>query len=265
MWFFKKISLAIFLPILLFIFCQNAQPKIDGTAQIQPVSQAKNLPENQKIDDLKEDLNYLTGKFDPEKHPDFVKIGEPWANKPGMILRREAFEAFKKMWFAAKKDGVKLNIISSTRNFQKQKTIWEGKWSRFSKTHPDQVARARKILEYSSMPGTSRHHWGTDVDLNDLTNESFSKGGKNEKVYEWLLKNAAEFGFGQPYTAGRPTGYFEERWHWSYLPLSKPFLKKYLAEMDDSKISGFAGAETAMEIGAVKNFAGGVSAKMFED
>lgn len=115
------------------------------------------------------------------------------------------------------------------------------------------------------MPGTSRHHWGTDIDLNDLTNEAFSKGGRHEKVYHWLVKNALKFGFGQPYTAGRATGYHEERWHWSYLPLSQPFLKKFLAEMDDSKISGFLGAETAVEIGAVRNFAGGINPVLLEN
>ena len=31
---------------------------------------------------------------------------------------------------------------------------------------PDKAA-IRKIIECSTLPGTSRHHWGTDIDLID--------------------------------------------------------------------------------------------------
>lgn len=260
---FSKITIAIAPLVLLLVFCQNSeQPTAAAAAKTAAAPLADEPSPVQKIE---EDLDYLTGKFEPEQHPKFVKIRPPHTDKTGMLLRREAAEAFQKMSDAARREGIQLNIISSTRNFFKQKTIWENKWQRYSKSHPDPVDRARKILEFSSMPGTSRHHWGTDVDLNDLTNEAFATGGKHEKVYRWLVENAEKYGFGQPYTAGRATGYHEERWHWSYLPLSQPFLKKFLVEMDDSKISGFEGSETASEIGAVKNYAGGINSELLEN
>jgi len=109
------------------------------------------------------------------------------------------------------------------------------------------------------MPGSSRHHWGTDMDLNDLNNPSFEKGGKYEKVYKWLEDHAAEYQFGQPYTAGRPSGYQEEKWHWSYLPLSKKFLAIYRQNLSEKDIQGFRGAETATEIGIVKNYVLGIN------
>ncbi|MEO6757878.1 MAG: M15 family metallopeptidase, partial [Saprospiraceae bacterium] len=150
-------------------------------------------------------------------------------------------------------------IISSTRTFAQQKTIWEGKWTRFAKDAPAPKDRALKILEYSSMPGSSRHHWGTDMDLNDLNNSAFEPGGKYEKVYAWLLEHAGEYGFGQPYTAGRPNGYHEEKWHWSYLPLARPFLAQYRQRLNEKDISGFEGSETATEIGIVKNYVLGIN------
>ena len=208
------------------------------------------------------DKNYLMGKFDPAKRTDFVAVGAPYADKPGMMLRREAFEAFEKMWAAAKKEGLVLKIISSTRTFEQQKNIWEGKWSRFAKDFPDPSDRARKILEYSSMPGSSRHHWGTDVDLNDLNNPSFEGNGRYKKIYDWLTAHAHEYGFGQPYTpkgTERPEGYNEEKWHWSYLPLSKSFLQQYVAHIGNDQIEGFQGAETAKSIRIVENYVGGVN------
>jgi len=202
---------------------------------------------------------YLLGKFDPAKHADFVSVGKPYADKPGMMLRKEAFESFKLMWESAQKSGISLKIISSTRNFEQQKAIWEGKWGRFAKEAPEPKARALKILEYSSMPGSSRHHWGTDIDINDLNNPSFEKGGKHEKVYEWLAAHAHEFGFCQPYTAGRPYGYHEEKWHWSYTPLSMSFLTQYKKSIQDADIQGFLGSNLAGEIGAVKHYVLGIN------
>jgi zinc D-Ala-D-Ala carboxypeptidase len=205
------------------------------------------------------DRDYLLGKFNPAGRKDFVKVPSPYSEREKMMLRSECFEAFKKMHAAAAKDGIKLLIISSTRTFSQQKAIWEGKWERFAAEAPDPEARARKILEYSSMPGSSRHHWGTDIDLNDLNNPAFEAGGKHEKVYLWLQEHAAEFGFCQPYTAGRPYGYHEEKWHWTYTPLSSQFLKTWRENIDDSDITGFKGAEMALAIGIKKHYVLGIA------
>jgi len=205
---------------------------------------------------------YLMGKFDPVRHPDFVPVGSPYTDRPGMLLRKEAFDAFRKMWEAARQDGVHLKIISSTRTFLQQKTIWEAKWARFAKSAPAPEARAHKILEYSAMPGASRHHWGTDIDLNDLNNPTFEAGGKYVGVYEWLQKNAHRFGFCQPYTPKgpqRPHGYNEEKWHWTYQPLSAPMLEAYSRQISDTLISGFIGAETAQTIGIVRHYVQGIN------
>lgn len=207
------------------------------------------------------DTAYLMGKFDPAQHPDFTPVEAPYTDRPGMMMRREAFEDFKKMWAAAKKEGIMLKIISSTRTFAQQKAIWEGKWARFAREAPAPRDRALKILEYSSMPGASRHHWGTDIDLNDLNNNAFETGGKYAAVYTWLQAHAVEYGFGQPYTAKgpeRPEGYNEERWHWSYLPLAKPLLTQYRSTLNDAAFGGFQGAETAALLHIVENYVGGV-------
>ena len=65
------------------------------------------------------------------------------------------------------------------------------------------------------MPGTSRHHWGTDIDMTDMS-VAFYNTRKGKKMYDWMSKNAAKFGFYQPFNANRKDGYQEEKWHWSY-------------------------------------------------
>lgn len=217
------------------------------------------------------DKNYLLGKFDPATHVQFVKLADEHTRGSGRgaYLRKETYEAFIKMSDAARKEGIELTIISATRNFESQKRIWENKWNgkvpvegKDLTTVTDLKERARLILLYSSMPSTSRHHWGTDMDLNALNN-SFFDSGEGLKIYTWLKAHAAEYGFCQPYTTkdtGR-TGYEEERWHWSYLPLSGDFLNQYQKEVTYQDITGFEGSEVAKSMEVIGNYVEGVACK----
>ena len=214
------------------------------------------------------DKKYLLGQFDESKNSRFVKLSEAYARGSAIdkFLRKETYEAFVKMAAAAKKDCVYLFIISATRNFEAQKKIWENKWEgrtlvegKNLTTVADPKERARLILLYSSMPGTSRHHWGTDMDLNSLDNSYFEKG-EGLKIYLWLVTHAAKFGFCQPYTskANGRTGYEEEKWHWSYLPLSGMFLKAYVATVTYSDIKDFKGSDSAQPVKAIENYVQGI-------
>ncbi len=214
------------------------------------------------------DDSYLLGKFNPATHDDFTLINTKYANRSGMYMRKDAYQAFLKMYNAAKKDGIHLQIVSAARSFSKQKSIWEAKWSGakkvegqdLSKAVPFAADRARKILEYSAMPGASRHHWGTDIDLNNLNNEYFASG-QGKKIYDWLNKNAKKYGFYQPYTeqdANRPHGHYEEKWHWSYLPVALPLYEMYQKKINYQKISGFKGSDTAKEIQIIDNYVNGI-------
>jgi zinc D-Ala-D-Ala carboxypeptidase len=212
---------------------------------------------------------YLMGKFEPSEHADFVQIAKEFTDKSSAYLRKETYKAFLEMEKAAQKEGIKLKILSATRNFNRQKKIWEDKWTGIQKVEDgtnvaksikDPVARARKILLFSSMPGSSRHHWGTDVDFNYLSDDYFTHG-QGKKIYSWLQKNAATYGFCQPYSdkSGGRTGYQEEKWHWTYMPLSKGFTEGARLRMKDEMISGFQGSETAVEINIVKNYVLGIN------
>ncbi len=125
------------------------------------------------IDSLELSKTFILGKYNLKTDKHFITVQSIHASK-SMYLNKVAYEQFKKMYNAAKKDGVNLKIISGTRNFYAQKAIWNRKWQKYEALSPKD--RALKILEYSSMPGTSRHHWGTDIDLNNLNNSFFEKG-----------------------------------------------------------------------------------------
>ncbi len=167
-----------------------------------------------------------------------------WENRGGTVLRRDAWSAFDRMRAAAAAEGVKLWVVSGYRGFARQKAIWERKWNDPSRAAMSDSSRARDILLYSSMPGTSRHHWGTDLDLCSVSPAWFDTP-QGRRTYRWLTENAARFGFFQPYPDGRDRGYAPEKWHWSYAPVSEEFLREYLRTVRNEDITGFAGASAA--------------------
>ena len=199
-------------------------------------------------------ISYITGKFDPAKHKDFTPIDKKYTtNNNVLYLRKETYAAFQKMATAAEKDSILLTIISATRNFEYQKQIWENKWKNLATTKAANHTKATKIMEYSAMPGASRHHWGSDIDLNNLDNRFFDNG-EGKKIYTWLKTHAAAYNFCQPYTPNRPTGYKEERWHWSYMPIAKACTQFAKTHLKDAQITGFSGAPSAQKLEIVKNY-----------
>ena len=241
---------------------------LDST-EVEVLPVANKVIDEVSLSDSTYSTNYIMGHFDPAKNAEFILIESKYADREGMYLRKDTYEAFQKMYDAALEEGVKLIIRSATRNFNYQKGIWERKWTGatkvggedISKTISDPKKRALKILEYSSMPGSSRHHWGTDIDLNSFSNEFFEKG-EGKKIYDWLSAHASEYGFCQPYSPkgdARPHGYNEERWHWSYLPVALPLTKLAKEKLKDDMITGFKGAEAATEIGVVDKYVLGIN------
>lgn len=156
----------------------------------------------------------------------------------GINLRKEAHDAFIKMKKAAYSAGFDVKMISSYRSFERQRAIFERKFITYTETDNMQpLAAIDKIIEYSTIPGTSRHHWGTDIDIIDgypkvsgdvLVPEKFEEGGPFEAFKKWLDENANTFGFYLVYTDDFfRKGFKYEPWHYSYAPLSKPMLEQF--------------------------------------
>ncbi|PQB03742.1 M15 family metallopeptidase [Aureitalea marina] len=156
----------------------------------------------------------------------------------GFKLHKEVKPAFDAMVAAASNEGIKIEVVSAFRSFHRQKQIFEGKYLRYTEEGLNPQAAIDKIIEYSTIPGTSRHHWGTDIDLIDasaprpesvLKARHFHGEGPFCKFKEWMDKHAERFGFYEVYTdkADRK-GFKYEPWHFSYAAVSIDFLKAYL-------------------------------------
>lgn len=248
-------SIVVTFSIIILLLSCNSRDKTSAQTEVIEIPEVETI--------IKSDLNitkdFVLGKFDYKSDSTFIKVDAQHASKD-IYLKKEAYDAFLQMVEAANGDGVNLKIVSGTRNFEEQKLIWERKWRKYKQLEPKK--RALKILEYSSMPSSSRHHWGTDIDLNSLNNSYFNSG-KGLKAYEWLTANANSFGFYQVYTdkSNGRTGYNLEKWHWSYLPLASKYLEFNNANIKTEDISGFEGAELAEVLLIIEEYVNGISEK----
>ena len=183
-------------------------------------------------------------------------------------LLREPAEALEELTQAARADGIDVWARSGHRTFGQQRYLWNAKyrghedvrWIDGSRTTLDEAMgseeRVRRILAYTAFPGTSRHHWGTDVDIAQAYSDrcadyllSHVPAGDGAAVGEaagddpwaeaeaeclpvqqWLAAHAQEYGWCLVYDVARG-GFQPEPWHWSYLPFAVPALARYVAEV----------------------------------
>ena len=150
-------------------------------------------------------------------------------------MQAEVFEAFERMREAASKKGIDIKVVSAYRSYNRQREIWNSKYKAFVQQGLEPKDAIKKIIQYSTLPGTSRHHWGTDIDVIDSANsqsgdvlltEKFYGDGPSSALHSWMNENAASYGFFEVYTNNpNRKGFAHEPWHYTYHPLSKSYLE----------------------------------------
>ena len=234
---------------------------IDSLLQIASLRNSTKSKVVKSVNFKKIDKNILLGKLDYKKDSNFSIVNTKYSSKT-IYLRNEVLLKFDEMYNAALKQGIKLLVISGTRSFNHQKYIWDRKWAK-NIMKMDSISTIKEILKYSSMPSTSRHHWGTDIDLNNLQNSYFEKG-EGKKIFDWLVKNAFKYGFHMTYDnqeESKRTGYKMEKWHWSYMPISEQYLLQFSQDIKYEDICSFKGSKFACheDIDIIKNFVNGIN------
>jgi LAS superfamily LD-carboxypeptidase LdcB len=165
------------------------------------------------------------------------------AQDPPCALHLHALTSFLQLRRAAAGEGLDLRPQSAFRNFERQLSIWNRKWSGALPLYGARgealdalslppAERLEAILRWSALPGASRHHWGTDLDLVDghaiaagyrvqLVPEEYTPPGPFARLATWLDANAARFGFFRPFRGVR-SGVHPEPWHYSFAPVAEP-------------------------------------------
>lgn len=167
---------------------------------------------------------------------DFTSLERP--------VHRALLEPLAELRAAAARAGFDLAVASGYRDFERQAAIWNAKALGQRPVHDDRgcpvavltlndASRVAAIWRYSALPGTSRHHWGTDIDIYDraavssdyrlqLSPAEYAPGGPFAALSRWLDERIATrtaAGFFRPYATDRG-GIAPEPWHLSFAPLA---------------------------------------------
>ena len=170
-------------------------------------------------------------------------------------LLPEARDAFLALARDARSAGFDLRIASAYRDFARQRLIWNGKLAGERPVVDDRDApvdilglapreRIDCVLRFSALPGASRHHWGSDLDVFDaaavpadyrlrLDAAEVADDGVFGPLHCWLderIASGTSHGFFRPYDLDRG-GTAPERWHLSYAPAARTFLGRLSCDL----------------------------------
>jgi LAS superfamily LD-carboxypeptidase LdcB len=166
------------------------------------------------------------------------------AGRLGVRVHRDVVAPLRRLADDALTAGFDLQVLSGYRSFEQQLSIWNRKATgKLAVLDSDAVPldvttlNARglvfAILRWSALPGASRHHWGTDIDVYDrsvtpegyaieLIPDEVNDGGMFGPLHAWLdgrIADGEAFGFFRPYDRDRQ-GVAPERWHLSFAPVA---------------------------------------------
>ncbi len=163
-------------------------------------------------------------------------------------IHPQILDALLELIDKSKSAGFDLRVASGFRSFERQLVIWNDK-AKGLRAVLDKMGIAVDIhslsddekifaiLQWSALPGASRHHWGTDIDVYDasrliegyqlqLTLEETENGGPFAEFHLWLTDELRQGSyFFRPYVPGAGS-ISPEPWHLSYAPLAHIFAAK---------------------------------------
>lgn len=173
----------------------------------------------------------------------------------GVPVHTEVVRPFQALQEDAAEAGFDLRILSGFRSFEQQASIWNRKVVGElavldSDAVPLNIGELTEtelvfaILRWSALPGASRHHWGTDLDVFDaasrpegyeieLIPEEVDSGGMFGPLHDWLddrIEACGSHGFFRPYDEDRG-GVAPERWHLSCAPVADPYMARLSVDL----------------------------------
>ncbi len=153
-------------------------------------------------------------------------------------------EAFTILQASAHAFGIDLKIASGYRSIERQVAIWRRKADpsytfnldgrQIKSHHLSDEQWLTEVMKWSAVPGLSRHHWGTDIDVYDkqaiperyrlqLTSLEYSRQGIFQNLCQFLdhhLPDLSGSGFFRPYLS-TANSIAVEPWHLSFAPESE--------------------------------------------
>jgi LAS superfamily LD-carboxypeptidase LdcB len=177
--------------------------------------------------------------------------------EPGQYVHEDISKDVLVLKQQAALQSINVNIASGFRSVERQLAIWNAKWS----GHKPLLSRdgdalkpaaltdeekLKAILTWSALPGASRHHWGTDIDVYDkyalekagqklqLVVPEYEHNGPCAALSEWLEQHAQQMGFTRPFEKDNG-GVAREPWHLSHIETAS----RFEAQLDIDALADF--------------------------
>lgn len=199
---------------------------------------SQSMPENSNLSTSSNDSRYVTrGEYvldaeytelllvnesnplpkDFSVEDDLITIEDKYINGNLKQINKNVWPYMKAMIEAAWAEDVKLFIWSPYRSFETQNRLYEDKVKRLMQEGLGKEEAEIEAATVVAKAGTSEHQTGLCADFN-MANDRFEK----TKEYEWLLKNAEDYGFIMRYSAEKQpiTGIIKESWHWRFVGIN---------------------------------------------
>jgi len=162
--------------------------------------------------------------------------------------------AFAQLAHEAKQQDINLSIASGFRSVERQVAIWNRKSAPEYTFIIDGVPRKaatlsleqwlKAVMEWSAVPGLSRHHWGTDIDVFDanalphnyqlqLSPDEYASNGIFARLNRFLIDtidNNPKGLFFRPYRSPS-NGVSPEAWHLSLRSEAVNFIEQFTLEI----------------------------------
>jgi LAS superfamily LD-carboxypeptidase LdcB len=196
----------------------------------------------------KQSLNLSTAQALGLEQTHLVEFETKTKAKQKFLIHPSIKQSLQQLLKVAHQDGVNIAIVSAYRSFDRQLAIWNAKWignktvlsadnQALEPSRLSLIEKFKAICHFSALPGFSRHHWGTDLDIFcadaissghqvELTDREFGPKGPCNQLNLWLNDNLEKLGFYRPYLRYQQ-GVAAEPWHISHYQTSTQILKSF--------------------------------------
>ncbi len=144
------------------------------------------------------------------REPQSLVLAHTSASGREFLLTPETATAWQAMQQKASGDDVPLALVSAYRSVERQHEIIQGKL--------ESGLPIDSILESVAPPGYSEHHTGRAIDIGTTEADALEEDFEKTPSFEWLCRNAADFGFQMSYPRDNTCGFVYEPWHWCLRP-----------------------------------------------
>ena len=129
--------------------------------------------------------------------------------KPEKLASEVAF-ALMQTIYAAVDDSIQVVTVSGFRTVAKHKQLFQDQIQHYGS--PETVRKT------TTPPGYSDHHTGYEIDLADgnFPEKDITYELGETKAFQWLIKNANQYGFEMSFPENNSQGVSYEYWHWRF-------------------------------------------------